>query len=192
MTARQINAIVRECDGRNVYAHMTRAGTERVIRVVRARSDRFGGLEVRALATGRWVPVEALLGDRIEVIDNTRGHLIAKLQDAYHYALAATANTDERGRESTFTDWRYRTLAGRLANYDRAIGAWLYAQDVARALGLIPSGGPKHDALMMPASSDFETLAHLAGAARRAARYIDQWAASMGIDAYGGSEIGER
>jgi len=66
MTAREVNAIVRAMDGRNVYLIRHRMGDETVHRVTRARRrDRV--MEVYDLSTGRWLPVMPELGDRLDV-----------------------------------------------------------------------------------------------------------------------------
>jgi hypothetical protein len=66
MTPREINAIVRAADGRNVYLIRHRLGEDTVHRVVRARM-KGRVMDVRDLATGRWIPVMPELGDRFEV-----------------------------------------------------------------------------------------------------------------------------
>ena len=66
LTPRQINAIVRAADGRNVYLIRTRLGDETVQRVIRART-KGRETEVRSLATGNWIPVLPEMGDRLEV-----------------------------------------------------------------------------------------------------------------------------
>jgi hypothetical protein len=66
LTVRQINAIVRAADGRNVYLVRHRLDQETVQRVTRART-RGRETEVRSLATGNWLPVLPELGDRLEV-----------------------------------------------------------------------------------------------------------------------------
>lgn len=68
MTPRQINAIVRKADGRNVYAYRTRLGDETVHRVTRARGSRAGDVDwIYCLHSGQWFPFCAARGDRIEV-----------------------------------------------------------------------------------------------------------------------------
>ena len=66
MTVREINAIVRAADGRNVYLIRYRLGEESVNRVTQART-RGREMEVRSLRTGLWVPVLPELGDKLEV-----------------------------------------------------------------------------------------------------------------------------
>jgi hypothetical protein len=66
LTVRQINAIVRAADGRNVYLVRRRLDEETVQRVTRART-RGRETEVRSLATGNWLPVLPERGDRLEV-----------------------------------------------------------------------------------------------------------------------------
>lgn len=66
LTPRQINAIVRAADGRNIYLVRTRLGDQTVQRITRART-KGRETEVRALATGNWIPVLPELGDKLEV-----------------------------------------------------------------------------------------------------------------------------
>jgi hypothetical protein len=66
LTVRQINAIVRAADGRNVYLIRQRLDEETIQRVIRART-RGRETEVRSLATGNWLPVLPERGDRLEV-----------------------------------------------------------------------------------------------------------------------------
>ncbi len=66
LTVRQINAIARAADGRNIYLIRERLGEETVQRVTRART-KGRETEVRALATGHWLPMLPERGDRIEV-----------------------------------------------------------------------------------------------------------------------------
>lgn len=66
LTVRQINAIVRASDGRNVYLIRNRLDTETIQRVIRART-KGRETEVRSLATGNWLPVLPERGDRLEV-----------------------------------------------------------------------------------------------------------------------------
>ena len=66
MTARQINAIVRAADGRNIYLIRTRLDEETVQRVTSART-KGRETEVRSLATGNWIPVLPERGDSLEV-----------------------------------------------------------------------------------------------------------------------------
>lgn len=66
MTAREVNAIVRAADGRNVYLIRHRFGEDTVHRVTQARRrDRV--MEVHDLNTGRWLPVMPELGDKLEI-----------------------------------------------------------------------------------------------------------------------------
>jgi hypothetical protein len=65
LTPRQINAIVRAQDGRNVYVIRRRLGETKIQRVTRART-RHGGVEVYILDSGLWVPVTPELGDSVE------------------------------------------------------------------------------------------------------------------------------
>src|SRR5512135_1273862 len=64
--AREINAIVRAADGRNVYLIRSRLGDQTVHRITQARV-RGRVLGVRGLATASWLPVMPELGDTIEV-----------------------------------------------------------------------------------------------------------------------------
>lgn len=64
--AREINAIVRAADGRNVYLIRNRLGNQTVHRITQARI-RGRVLEVRGLATASWLSVMPELGDTIEV-----------------------------------------------------------------------------------------------------------------------------
>lgn len=66
LTVRQLNAIVRASDGRNVYLIRQRLDEETIQRVIRART-RGREMEVRSLATGNWIPVLPERGDRLEV-----------------------------------------------------------------------------------------------------------------------------
>lgn len=66
LTVRQINAIVRAADGRNVYLIRRRLDEETIQRVTRART-RGRETEVLSLATGNWIPVLPERGDRLEV-----------------------------------------------------------------------------------------------------------------------------
>ncbi len=66
MTVREINALVRAADGRNVYLIRNRLGDQTVQRVVRART-KGRQTEVRTLITGNWLGVLPELGDRLEV-----------------------------------------------------------------------------------------------------------------------------
>jgi hypothetical protein len=66
LTVRQVNAIVRAADGRNVYLIRRRLDEETVQRVTRART-KGREMEVRALSTGNWLPVLPERGDRLEV-----------------------------------------------------------------------------------------------------------------------------
>ena len=66
LTVRQINAIARAADGRNIYLIRERLGQETIQRVVRART-RGLETEVRSLATGNWLPVLPERGDKLEV-----------------------------------------------------------------------------------------------------------------------------
>ena len=66
MTVRQINALVRAADGRNIYLVRDRMGDQTVQRITRART-KGRETEVRVLATGNWLPVLPELGDRLEV-----------------------------------------------------------------------------------------------------------------------------
>jgi hypothetical protein len=64
--SREINAILRAADGRNVYLIRHRLGDETVHRIAQAHV-RGRVLEVRDLATGNWLPVLPERGDQIEV-----------------------------------------------------------------------------------------------------------------------------
>jgi len=64
--AREINAILRAADGRNVYLIRQRLGDETVHRVSQART-RGRMLEVRNLATGEWKSVWPERGDKLEI-----------------------------------------------------------------------------------------------------------------------------
>jgi hypothetical protein len=64
--AREINAIVRAADGRNVYLIRSRLGHQTVHRITQARV-RGRILEVRGLDTASWLTVMPELGDTIEV-----------------------------------------------------------------------------------------------------------------------------
>lgn len=66
LTVRQINAIVRAADGRNIYLIRTRMGDETVQRITSARTKGHE-TEVRSLATGSWIPVLPERGDKLEV-----------------------------------------------------------------------------------------------------------------------------
>lgn len=66
LTVRQLNAIVRAADGRNVYLIRQRLDEETIQRVIRART-RGREMEVRSLATLNWIPVLPERGDRLEV-----------------------------------------------------------------------------------------------------------------------------
>jgi hypothetical protein len=66
LTVRQINAITRAADGRNIYLIRHRLDEETIQRVIRART-RGREMEVRSLATGNWLPVLPERGDRLEV-----------------------------------------------------------------------------------------------------------------------------
>lgn len=66
LTVRQINAIVRAADGRNIYLIRTRMGDETIQRVTRARTKGHE-TEVLSLATGNWIPVLPERGDKLEV-----------------------------------------------------------------------------------------------------------------------------
>ncbi len=66
MTVREINAIVRAADGRNIYLIRTRLDFETVQRITRART-KGRETEVRSLNTGNWIPVLPERGDRLEV-----------------------------------------------------------------------------------------------------------------------------
>jgi hypothetical protein len=66
LTVRQINAIVRAADGRNIYLTRHRLDEETVQRIVGART-RGREMEVRSLATGNWIPVLPERGDQLEI-----------------------------------------------------------------------------------------------------------------------------
>jgi hypothetical protein len=66
LSVREINAIVRAADGRNVYLIRERMGEPSVQRVIRART-KGRELEVRSLATGNWIPVLPERGDKLEI-----------------------------------------------------------------------------------------------------------------------------
>ena len=66
LTVREINAVVRAADGRNVYLTRTRLGDETVQRVTSART-KGRETEVRSLATGHWIPVLPERGDKLEI-----------------------------------------------------------------------------------------------------------------------------
>ena len=66
LTVRQINALVRAADGRNIYLVRDRMGDQTVQRITRART-KGRETEVRVLATGNWLPVLPERGDRLEI-----------------------------------------------------------------------------------------------------------------------------
>jgi len=66
LTVRQLNAIVRAADGRNVYLIRQRLDEETIQRVTSART-RGREMEVRSLMTGNWIPVLPERGDKLEV-----------------------------------------------------------------------------------------------------------------------------
>ena len=66
LTPREINAIVRAQDGRNVYAIRRRLGETKIQRITRART-RGGMLDVLVLDTGTWSLMYPELGDSLEV-----------------------------------------------------------------------------------------------------------------------------
>jgi hypothetical protein len=66
MSVREINAILRRADGRNIYLLRNRMGDETVQRISKART-KGRETEVRVLATGNWISVLPERGDRLEV-----------------------------------------------------------------------------------------------------------------------------
>lgn len=111
----------------------------------------------------------------------TRALLIGKLQDAYHYLLAATGTHDSDGRESTFD---YGKLVQRIECYEKGREAFIEAHDIA-------DGGPdgadaeqRREVLDSRYISDLKDEIDMRLNARILLGWMRQWCERIAVDPY--------
>lgn len=111
----------------------------------------------------------------------SRPLLISKLQDVYHYLLAATGELDSEGRESTFDHGR---LVQRLENYDFGRDAFIDAHDIADGSPDEASEEQRREVLDSPRGWDFRDEAEMKAAAKTLFRVLRDWCKTIEVDPY--------
>lgn len=112
--------------------------------------------------------------------------LRAKLQDAYHYALAATAN-EATTEESTFCKAHDRSLRGRLIHYENAREAFWESVIMAAELNCPAKPLKQPDAIALV--DTFENETQFKKDALELREVIAQFSKQLKINAYTGGKL---
>lgn len=112
--------------------------------------------------------------------------LLSRMQDAYHYLLAATGDVDPDGCESTFDHSR---LVERVEFYERGRDAFIDCSDIADDLEEALDADLRGAVLDSAVARDFRDEGEMKVSAKLLLDVLRNWCVAIEVDAYSCTDL---